>query len=67
MALYIEQAECISCGDCEPVCPTKSIKEGAMVFEINKKTCNECEDTGYDIPECVRLCPIVNCILPLVE
>jgi len=22
MALYIVEADCISCGDCEPVCPT---------------------------------------------
>ncbi|MDO8828109.1 4Fe-4S binding protein [Methylophaga sp.] len=64
MALYIVEEECISCGDCEPVCPTVSIKEGAIVFAINAKTCTECKD-DFDSPECVRVCPIDNCILPL--
>jgi len=64
MALYIVEEECISCADCEPVCPTASIKEGAIVFEINAKTCTECKD-DFDTPECVRVCPIDNCILPL--
>ena len=35
MALYIVDAECISCGDCEPVCPTNSITEGKIIFEID--------------------------------
>jgi len=65
MALYIDSAECISCGDCEHVCPTASITEGVIVFEINKTSCNECADTEFDIPECVRICPIDNCILPV--
>jgi len=39
MALYIVEADCISCGDCEPVCPTNSITEGSIVFKIDKKTC----------------------------
>lgn len=63
MALYIDEAECISCGDCEPVCPTNSVSEGPFVFEINAHTCNECED-DFDSPECLRACPIDNCILP---
>jgi len=37
MALYIVEADCISCGDCEPVCPTMSITEGSIVFKIDKK------------------------------
>lgn len=65
MSLYIVAEECISCGDCKPVCPTDSIKEGAVVFEINKKTCTECNG-DYDVPQCIKVCPIDNCILPLV-
>ncbi len=65
MALYINADECISCGDCEPVCPTDSIAEGIIVFEINKHSCNECED--YEQPECVRACPIDQCILPIAS
>ena len=64
MALYIVADECISCSDCEPVCPTGSITEGAIVVEINKKTCTECEG-DFDAHECVRVCAIDNCILPL--
>lgn len=64
MALYIVAEECISCGDCEPVCPTSSIYEGSIVFEIEKSTCTECED-DYDAPECVRVCPVDNCILQI--
>ncbi|MGJ0428373.1 4Fe-4S binding protein [Methylobacter sp.] len=64
MALYIVEADCISCGDCEPVCPTSSISEGAVVFKIDARTCTECEG-DFDKPQCVKVCPIDNCILPL--
>ena len=64
MALYIVEADCISCGDCVPVCPTDSITEGAVVLKINAKTCTECEG-DFDKPQCVRVCPIDNCILPI--
>ena len=39
MAMKITQAECTSCGDCVPVCPTKSIVEKGGIFKINKDTC----------------------------
>ena len=39
MALYIVAEECISCGDCEPVCPTASIYEQGPTFVIEKSTC----------------------------
>jgi len=36
MALYIVEADCISCGDCEPVClPTHHRR--FYVFKIDKK------------------------------
>ncbi len=63
MAMYIVADECISCGDCQPECPTKSIIEGKIVFEIDASTCTECEG-DFDSPKCVELCPIDNCILP---
>ena len=66
MALYIVDAECISCGDCVPVCPTNSITESKIVFVIDPKTCTECEDE-YDEPQCVDICPVDNCILPLAS
>ena len=64
MALYIVKEECISCGDCEPVCPTASIFEGKIVFEIEKSTCTECEG-DFDVPQCVKVFPVDNCILPV--
>jgi ferredoxin len=64
MALYIVADECIACSDCEPVCPTNSITEKGSTFIIDKKTCTECEG-DFDKPQCVRVCPIDNCILPL--
>jgi ferredoxin len=66
MALYIVEAECISCGDCEPVCPTQSIKSGKIVFEIDARTCTECEG-DHDEPQCISVCPVDNCILPLAS
>ncbi len=66
MALYIVTEECISCGDCEPVCPTDSIKEGKVVFEINASSCNECEGQA-DSPQCIDVCPVDDCILPLAS
>ena len=64
MALYIVAQECISCGDCEPVCPTASIYEQGSTFVIEKSTCTECEG-DFDKPQCVSACPVDNCILPI--
>jgi ferredoxin len=60
MAMRITE-ECISCGACEPECPTKSISEGDTVYVINAQTCVECKD-HYDSPHCVSVCP-VDCIV----
>jgi ferredoxin len=56
MALKIVQAECTSCGDCVPVCPTKSITDKGGIFKINKDTCTEC-DGEHDSPACIDVCP----------
>ncbi len=64
MAMYIDTDECISCGDCAPECPTESIAEGKIVFEINAETCKECEG-DYETPKCAEICPIDSCVLQL--
>ncbi|MCB1887743.1 MAG: 4Fe-4S dicluster domain-containing protein [Rhodocyclaceae bacterium] len=56
MALKIDQAECTSCGDCKPVCPTKSITDKGGIFKINADTCTEC-DGEFDEPQCLAVCP----------
>lgn len=61
MAYFIVAEECISCGDCEPVCPTASIYEEKGVFKITESTCTECEG-DFDVPQCVKVCEIDNCI-----
>lgn len=65
MALKIVAELCTACGDCEPDCPTASIRTKKGVYVINADTCTEC-DGDYDSPKCVQLCPIDNCIIPLV-
>ncbi len=64
MSMTIVAAECIACGDCLPVCPTNAIKEGKIVFSINPDTCTEC-DGDFDEPQCVDVCEIAGCIIPL--
>jgi ferredoxin len=53
--------ECISCGACEPECPTQSISQGDTIYIVNQETCVEC--VGHnDSPQCVSVCP-VDCIV----
>ncbi len=59
MAMKINDA-CISCGACEPECPTSSISEGGTIYVINTETCVECVG-HFDSPQCVAVCP-VECI-----
>jgi ferredoxin len=60
MAMTITD-ECISCGACEPECPTEAIFEGDVIYEIEPEKCVECE--GYfDTNQCVEVCP-VDCII----
>ncbi|MCB1916276.1 MAG: 4Fe-4S binding protein [Rhodocyclaceae bacterium] len=56
MALTIVQAECTSCGDCKPVCPTQSITDKGGIFKIDPDTCTEC-DGEFDEPQCLSVCP----------
>ncbi len=53
--------DCISCGACEPACPTNSIGEGDPIYVINAETCVECVG-HFDSPQCVAVCP-VECII----
>lgn len=62
MALKIIADLCTACGDCEPDCPTASIKPKKGVYVIDVDSCTEC-DGDYDKPQCVKLCPIDNCIV----
>lgn len=66
MAMHIIPEECISCGDCEPVCPTGAISEGKIVFQIDPEVCTECEGE-FDEPQCAEVCEIPGCIQLLQE
>jgi ferredoxin len=53
--------ECISCGACEPECPTEAISESDAIYVIDPAICVEC--VGHnDSPQCVSVCP-VDCII----
>ena len=43
MAMKIDSDMCTACGDCKPVCPTKSISSGKIFFKIDASTCTECD------------------------
>ncbi|MCX6069526.1 MAG: YfhL family 4Fe-4S dicluster ferredoxin [Chloroflexi bacterium] len=60
MAMKITE-ECISCGACEPECPTQSISQGDTIYVIDAKTCVECVG-HFDKQQCVASCP-VDCIV----
>ena len=64
MAMYIVEEECTSCGDCQPVCPMGAVLKKKGLFVIDAATCTECEGE-FDEPQCVDVCPIDDCILPL--
>jgi len=60
MAMKITE-ECISCGACEPECPTQAISESDTLYVIDANVCVEC--VGHaDSPQCVSVCP-VECIV----
>jgi len=64
MAMTIDLDQCTSCGDCEPVCPTQSIKVIKGSYRIVAETCTECEGE-YEDPQCFAVCPMEGSILPL--
>lgn len=64
MALTILANQCTGCSACEPECPNEAISEKKNLFVIDPDLCTECE--GYfDTAQCVAVCPIDDCIIPL--
>ncbi len=60
MALMIND-ECVACGECEEVCPTKAITEGDPVYVIDPARCVEC--VGFhDESQCAEVCPVDACV-----
>lgn len=43
--------ECISCGACEPECPTNAISEGDGTYVIDPALCIDCG-------ACAGVCPV---------
>ncbi|MBK1694062.1 ferredoxin [Chromatium weissei] len=66
MAMKIMRELCTACGDCEPVCPTQSIKPFKGVYKIDANTCSECEGEGEaGSPQCADACMEDGCIVPV--
>ncbi|TCJ14901.1 4Fe-4S dicluster domain-containing protein [Parasulfuritortus cantonensis] len=64
MAMTIDLDQCTACGDCEPVCPTGSVKVVKGSYRIEAESCTECVG-DYDDPQCLAVCPMEGSILPL--
>nr|VFJ66800.1 MAG: 4Fe-4S binding domain-containing protein [Candidatus Kentron sp. FW] len=63
MAMAIVREICTACGECEPLCPTGSIKRVKRGYTIDADTCTECEGE-YKTPQCLKTCMEDNCIVP---
>ena len=50
--MMIIKDDCSQCGDCKPVCPTRSISEKNGAFSIDPNSCTECDGD----PECLNIC-----------
>jgi ferredoxin len=48
--------DCISCGVCEPECPSTAISPGDDIYVIDPNLCDECASNGGS-PACVEVCP----------
>jgi len=48
---YTINDDCISCGACEPECPTNAISESDGKFVIDAATCIDCG-------ACAGVCPV---------
>ena len=53
--MQIVRDVCTACGDCEPVCPTRSITPWKGSYRIDAATCTECEGE-FDVPQCRDAC-----------
>lgn len=62
MALMIVDG-CTACDACEPTCPNEAIKEGDPFYIINPMMCTECVG-AEDEPQCILVCPAMECIVP---
>ena len=60
MSLKITEL-CINCDVCEPACPNQAISQGLEFYEIDPARCTECVG-HFDVPQCVALCPVPECI-----
>ncbi len=60
MSTMIKGAECMACGDCEPVCPVGAIKKSARIFEIDPTLCTECVGF-FNTEQCNKVCPVSCC------
>ncbi len=63
MAMFIKEADCISCGACEPECPNESISQAESVYVIDAEKCTECVG-AFDSAKCVEVCPVDECVIP---
>ncbi len=61
MAYKINE-ECISCGACEPECPSQAITEGETIYLIDPAKCIECVGS-HESSRCVEVCPVDACEL----
>ena len=62
MAMFIKEADCISCGACEPECPNEAITQAESVYVVDADKCTECVG-AFDAAKCVEVCPVDGCIV----
>lgn len=55
MVLTIKE-DCISCGACEPECPSGAISQAEAQYAIDESRCTECTDDSE--PRCVAVCGV---------
>ena len=48
---YVISEDCISCGACEPECPTNAISNGDGIFVVDAAACIDCG-------ACSGVCPV---------
>lgn len=62
MAFKIDGASCNACGACEFECPNAAIAMKGDTYFIKVANCTECDG---DLPKCVGVCPVDDCIGPV--